>query len=119
MNNEDYCSKHNIHSIPPDYAVNCNYYLDVIHNHNEKQTQELIDKNVTFNKIESKKEFKVTANDLQKWIDHLTPEERELPIIVSKHIHPDQNERFYMKHIMHGIWNDGFNGFVFIVEKKE
>ena len=61
----------------------------------------------------------VTANDLQEWINHLTPEEKELPIIISERLHPDLDERFYLKHIVHGMWTDGFDGFVLIVDKEK
>ena len=59
----------------------------------------------------------ITANDLQKWIDHLTDEEKELPICVSQVMFPKIDEMLFPHHIGHFLSASGFNGFVIVATK--
>ena len=59
----------------------------------------------------------VTANDLQKWIDHLTDEEKELPIIASEKAFPQPTEFLELQSIGHFL-SSSFDGFVVIVRKN-
>ena len=58
----------------------------------------------------------VTANDLQKWIDHLTDEEKELPIIASEKAFPQPTEFLELQSIGHFL-SSSYDGFVVIVRK--
>lgn len=59
----------------------------------------------------------VTANDLQKWIDHLTDEEKELPIIASEKAFPQPTEFLELQSIGHFL-SSSYDGFVIIVRKN-
>ena len=59
----------------------------------------------------------VTANDLQKWIDHLTDEEKELPIIASEKAFPQPTEFLELQSIGHFL-SSSFDGFVVTVRKN-
>lgn len=59
----------------------------------------------------------VTANDLQKWIDHLTDEEKDLPIIASEKAFPQPTEFLELQSIGHFL-SSNFDGFVIIVRKN-
>lgn len=59
----------------------------------------------------------VTANDLQKWIDHLTEKEKELPIVVSERRFPSSEEILEPVSIGHFL-SSHYDGFVIIVEKN-
>ena len=59
----------------------------------------------------------VTAYDLQKWIDHLTDEEKELPIIASEKAFPQPTEFLELQSIGHFL-SSSYNGFVIIVRKN-
>ena len=58
----------------------------------------------------------VTANDLQKWIDHLTDKEKELPIVVSTKMFPSPSEMILPEHIGHWV-TGSFDGFVIVCSK--
>ena len=59
----------------------------------------------------------VTANDLQKWIDHLTEEEKDLPIVVSESMFPKETEILELSSIGHFL-SHHFNGFVIVAKKN-
>ena len=59
----------------------------------------------------------VTANDLQKWIDHLTSEEKELPIIASENAFPQPTEFLELQSIGHFL-SSSYDGFVLLVRKN-
>ena len=59
----------------------------------------------------------ITANDLQKWIDHLTDEEKELPIIASEKAFPKASEFLELQSIGH-FYSSMYDGFVIIVRKN-
>ena len=59
----------------------------------------------------------ITVNDLQNWIDHLTDEEKELPIIASEQAFPDETEYLSFSSVAH-LTNPNFNGFCFLVRKN-
>ena len=65
---------------------------------------------------ENKKGY-VTANDLQKWINHLTEEEKELPIIASEKVYPQPEDFLELQSIGHFL-TSSYNGFVLIVSKN-
>ena len=58
----------------------------------------------------------ITVNDLQNWIDHLTDEEKELPIIASERAYPDETEYLSFSSVALLI-NTNFEGFLFLVKK--
>lgn len=59
----------------------------------------------------------VTPNDLQRWINHLTDEEKELPIIASEKAFPKPTEFLELQSIGH-ILSSSYDGFVVIVRKN-
>lgn len=59
----------------------------------------------------------VTANDLLKWIAHLTDEEKELPIVVSENMFPKPDEILLPEHIGHFL-TSSFDGFVIVAKKN-
>lgn len=59
----------------------------------------------------------VTANDLQKWIDHLTEEEKDLPIVVSESMFPEETEILELSSIGHFL-SHHFRGYVICVKKN-
>ncbi len=59
----------------------------------------------------------ITANDLQRWIDHLTDKEKELLICVSERVFPEIDEMLFPHHIGHYLSAKGFNGFVMVATK--
>ena len=59
----------------------------------------------------------VTANDLQRWIDHLTDYEKELPIIASEKAFPQATEFLELQSIGHFL-SSSYDGFVIIVRKN-
>ena len=65
----------------------------------------------------SDKKGYVTANDLQKWINHLTEEEKELPIIASEKAFPQPTEFLELQSIGHFL-SSSYDGFVVIVRKN-
>lgn len=59
----------------------------------------------------------ITANDLQEWIDHLSEEERERPIVVSKKIFPKPHE--ILEPVTIGMYlAQHFDGFVIVVKEN-
>ena len=66
---------------------------------------------------EKKNKGYVTANDLLKWIAHLTDKERELPIVVSENMFPQPDEILTMEHIGHFL-TSSFDGFVIVAKKN-
>ena len=58
-----------------------------------------------------------TANDLQKWINHLTDEEKELPLIASEKAFPKPSEFLELQSIGH-FCSSMYDGFVIIVRKN-
>lgn len=59
----------------------------------------------------------VTANDLLKWIAHLTDNEKELPIVISEKMFPKPDEILTPEHIGHYL-NSSFDGFVIVARKR-
>lgn len=65
----------------------------------------------------SKNKGYVTANDLQRWIEHLTDDEKELPIIASEKAFPQPTEFLELQSIGHFL-SSSYDGFVIIVRKN-
>ena len=59
----------------------------------------------------------VTANDLQRWIDHLTDEEKELPIVASEVMFPKPSEMLELTSIGHYL-TSSYDGFVIVIRKN-
>ena len=59
----------------------------------------------------------VTANDLQKWIDHLTEMEKDLPIVISEKMFPKPSEMLEILGMEHFI-SSSYDGFVMVVKKN-
>ena len=59
----------------------------------------------------------VTANDLQRWIDHLTDEGKELPIVASEVMFPKPSEMLELTSIGHYL-TSSYDGFVIVIRKN-
>ena len=59
----------------------------------------------------------VTANDLQRWIDHLTDEEKELPIVANEVMFPKPSEMLELTSIGHYL-TSSYDGFVIVIRKN-
>ena len=55
--------------------------------------------------------------NLQRWIDHLTEEEKDLPIIVSERMFPKETEILELSSIGHFL-SQHFDGFVMVAKKN-
>ena len=57
------------------------------------------------------------AKILEKWINHLTDEEKELPIIVSTKLYPSPEEKLDPILILRHLSPDGTDEFIILCEK--